>query len=81
MNSIENTTAIPQMIHRKKHRLGFTAAQPAVTLTSPANTPFRVIEISGFLYIIIHVKKHSCYSSEAAAKLVIKCSPQLALSP
>jgi hypothetical protein len=28
---------------------GLTAAQPAVTPTRPANTPFKVIEISGFL--------------------------------
>jgi hypothetical protein len=28
---------------------GLTAAQPAVTPTRPANTPFKVIEISGFI--------------------------------
>ena len=49
INSIENTTTIPQIKPIISAPAGLTAAQPAVTPTNPAKTPFKVIEISGFL--------------------------------
>ena len=48
-----------------------TASQPAVIATKPPSEPFRVIDMSGFLYLI-HVMIITAHVAAAAAKLVLK---------
>ncbi len=50
---------------------GLTASQPAVIATRPAKEPFKVMETSGFLYLI-HVVIIVATVAVAAARLVLK---------
>ncbi|MNR18458.1 hypothetical protein D3C85_1351870 [compost metagenome] len=79
INSIENTTVTPQIIPIKKAPTGLTAAQPAVTPTKPANTPFNVIETSGFPYII-QATNIAAKAPAAPAKLVVITIPATAVT-
>ncbi len=63
-------TIIPQSAPIIIALMGDTNAHPAVIPTSPASAPFKVIEASGFLYLI-QVKNMAASAAAAAERVVV----------
>ena len=58
---------------------GETTAQPAVMATSPARAPFKVMDASGFLYLI-QTKNMAAVAPAAAASSSIYCHSRYSLA-